>query len=1095
MSTRETAGYKVLLGAFLPALLAALVLVGCSEPAQDSAAPVAGAATPSPIVLSASAASTSTINLSWSTFTGNLPTTGYRIYRGGTQLVVVGNVTTYLDTGLNAGTAYVYTVEAIDTAGNPGGLSAAAIATTGTPDTTAPTTPAGLTATSFSSSQINLSWTAATDNVAVTGYGIYRDGALITVSANTTTYQDTGLNQSTTYTYNVDAVDAAGNTSIQSLPASATTATPDTTPPSIPTGLTATAISASRIDLSWTASTDNVGVTGYIIRRDGSILNTAGNVTTFQNTGLTQSTTYSYTVEAIDADGNASGQSASASATTATIDTTAPSTPTGLAASAVSSSQINLSWTASTDNVAVTGYRIRRGGALLVTLGNVTTYQNTGLAPSTTYAYTVQAFDAAGNSSAQSTAASATTQATLDTTPPTIPGGLTASAVSSTQINLSWSASTDDVAVTGYRVYRGGTLLSTVPGNVTAFQNTGLTPSTTYSYTVDAVDAAGNASGQTSAASATTPAPGAISVSLAAARTSGVAPLAVFFDASGTTDSGTSRPFHELEYRWDFGDAAGSPVSGTTWNTGSGAGANSRNAARGPMAAHVFESPGNYTVTLFVSNGASTSSANVLITVLDPNVVFSNTNTRCFSTSGTFTDCPAGATTVTTSDFDSAISGNIGTGRRLLFRRGETFQASAPSSIKVTGPGIVGAYGSSGAKPVIQAVAGSLASDNGIVMFSSSTTPTMKDWRIMDLQIDGASRSTTGIYEDGGVDQVTLLRLDIHHLRWAIGFNDGILDYYNSNGKPGHHVFDQIAVADCTTRNILGVYSYYGAAKHFALLGNDFNNNGTGSHVVRITYTDTAAISNNTVTGASTTEHNLKLQAMAWTQASVDNPGGVGTYSQSIVISDNKFVGSGEQWSEAIGPEDNAVDERVRQLIFERNWFTGSANNVTMLQIWSKETTIRNNLFDATGMGSHEPLYVTRRGGSGQMTPTDVWVYNNTFYSSDASNDFTAINLDSVVTNVTIKNNLAYAPNDSSHAFKAGNGASGVVATNNSTNAQVGSTSPGFASATPSVPADFKLNAGSYAINAGATVPVFSDFFLTTRPQNGLFEMGFMERP
>src|SRR5262249_45343340 len=82
-------------------------------------------------------------------------------------------------------------------------------------------------------------------------------------------------------------------------------------------------------------------------------------------------------------------------------DTTAPSTPAGLTASAASSSQINLSWTASTDNVGVTGYRVYRGGALIATQGTATSYQDTGLSPSTTYSYAVQAFDAAGNSSAQ----------------------------------------------------------------------------------------------------------------------------------------------------------------------------------------------------------------------------------------------------------------------------------------------------------------------------------------------------------------------------------------------------------------------------------------------------------------------------------------------------------------------------------------------------------------------------------------------------------------------------------------------------------------------------------------------------------------------
>ncbi len=184
-------------------------------------------------------------------------------------------------------------------------------------------------------------------------------------------------------------------------------------------------------------------------------------------------------------------------------DTTPPSVPTGLTASAVSSSQINLSWAASSDNVGVSGYRVYRGGIQIATT-SATSFPNTGLSPSTTYTYTVAAFDAAGNLSAQSSPANTTTPAAPDTTPPSVPTGLTASAVSSSQINLSWAASSDNVGVSGYRVYRGGVQIATT--SATSFPNTGLSPSTTYTYAVAAFDAAGNLSAQSSPASATTPA-------------------------------------------------------------------------------------------------------------------------------------------------------------------------------------------------------------------------------------------------------------------------------------------------------------------------------------------------------------------------------------------------------------------------------------------------------------------------------------------------------------------------------------------------------------------------------------------------------------
>src|SRR5881296_3101769 len=113
-------------------------------------------------------------------------------------------------------------------------------------------------------------------------------------------------------------------------------------------------------------------------------------------------------------------------------DTTPPSVPTGLTASAVSSSQIKLSWAASSDNVGVSGYRVYRNGTQIATT-SATSFPNTGLSPSTTYTYAVAAFDAAGNLSAQSSPASATTPAAPDTTRPAVPTAVPHCASSSSQ--------------------------------------------------------------------------------------------------------------------------------------------------------------------------------------------------------------------------------------------------------------------------------------------------------------------------------------------------------------------------------------------------------------------------------------------------------------------------------------------------------------------------------------------------------------------------------------------------------------------------------------------------------------------------------------
>jgi chitodextrinase len=180
--------------------------------------------------------------------------------------------------------------------------------------------------------------------------------------------------------------------------------------------------------------------------------------------------------------------------------------PAGLNAQASSPTQVNLSWSASTDNVGVTGYTVYRNGSALATVtGTTLAYADMNAAAGTTYSYTVDAFDAAGNHSSQSAPVVVTTP-TPDTTPPSVPSGLVGSAASATQVNLSWSASTDNVGVTGYTVYRNGSALTTVSGSTQSYSDTTASPSTTYSYTVDAFDAAGNHSAQSAAAGVHVPA-------------------------------------------------------------------------------------------------------------------------------------------------------------------------------------------------------------------------------------------------------------------------------------------------------------------------------------------------------------------------------------------------------------------------------------------------------------------------------------------------------------------------------------------------------------------------------------------------------------
>jgi chitodextrinase len=325
---------------------------------------------------------------------------------------------------------------------------------------------------------------------------------------------------------------------------------PDTQAPTAPTSLAATAFSPTQINLSWAASTDNVGVTGYRVESCltasctfTQIATTAA--TSYNNTGLAAGAGYSYRVHATDAAGNLSSFSNLASATTPAVDTQPPTAPGNLIATSASASQINLSWTASTDNVGIHGYSVERcltTSCTFIVISSYTTstiFNDSGLTPGTGYSYRVQASDSVGNLSPYSNMATATTPA-LDTGPPTAPANLTA-APSANQISLSWTASTDNVAVTNYLVERcqgsGCSSFGQIGTSATnAYNDTGLAAGVGYSYRVRATDAAANLSSFSNVASATTPTtiPG-----LVAAFSFNEGPGTTVVDSSGNGNNGT----------------------------------------------------------------------------------------------------------------------------------------------------------------------------------------------------------------------------------------------------------------------------------------------------------------------------------------------------------------------------------------------------------------------------------------------------------------------------------------------------------------------------------------------------------------------------
>jgi fibronectin type 3 domain-containing protein len=583
--------------------------------AVESSSPSCTSIPTDPTGLAATASSSSAIGLSWTAVTppSNCTISSYNVYRsttsgftpGSSNLVASGVTgTTYSNTGLTASTTYYYLVEAIDAEGSsgPSNQASAETQTGGGSCSAAPSAPSGLTATASSSSAIGLSWSAVTPpaNCTISSYSVYASttsgftpgsGNLIASGLTSTSYSDTGLSASTTYYFVVEAIDSFG-TSAASSQQAATTQTAGSGAEIVAIAAGGPAQSnASGGDYSFVADEDfsgggdNGAVTATINLTQpganaapmGVYQNGRAGVSNYTIPGLTAGSTYTVLLhfaetyftaagsrefnvaingttvltnldvyatvgkdaallETFTATANSSGQIVIAFTAGAANQplvmgieirsssggscSASPSAPTGLTATASSSSAIGLSWSAVTPpaNCTVSSYSVygsttsgfTLSSSNLIASTTSTTYSNTGLAPSTTYYYVVEAVDAHG-SSAASTQASAKTSAASCSAVPSAPEGLTATASSSSVIGLSWTAVTPpaNCSISSYSVYRsttsgftpgsGNLIASGVTG--TTYSNTGLTASTTYYYVVEAVDADGNsaASAQQSA--------------------------------------------------------------------------------------------------------------------------------------------------------------------------------------------------------------------------------------------------------------------------------------------------------------------------------------------------------------------------------------------------------------------------------------------------------------------------------------------------------------------------------------------------------------------------------------------------------------------
>ncbi len=334
-----------------------------------------------------------------------------------------------------------------------------------------------------------ITWTKAelldqVDQESEINYHVMINGMEVAMLTDQTSFELTDMDDQVHYEAYVYTSDVAGNMSEHSE----TVTIQLREIPTIPQDLEVSNISTTAFDLSWTASSDNGTVTGYLVKLDDQEpIEVSTNSYNFE--GLQDATTYQVQVAAEDNDGNQSAYSEVTEVTT--LDGTAPSIPADVVASAITETSFTLNWTASTDNSGmVEGYKVKIGDAAAIDV-NEANYTVTDLTAYTKYAVQVSAYDASGNESEYSTALEVMT---IDETAPTPPEDFAIEAIeiTETSIKMEWPAFMDNSgAVAGYKVKVDSEEFDAADNS---FELTDLKANTVYRISISAYDAAGNAS-------------------------------------------------------------------------------------------------------------------------------------------------------------------------------------------------------------------------------------------------------------------------------------------------------------------------------------------------------------------------------------------------------------------------------------------------------------------------------------------------------------------------------------------------------------------------------------------------------------------------
>ena len=425
--------------------------------------------------------------LSWDYSIDNIEVTKYEIYRDGEIINNTSSTSAYVQ-NLVADTEYTLYVLAKDASGNISGSSNTInIQTLENPDTENPLAPTNLSALNITQTTLYLNWDIPCDNKGVTEYNVYENNIFL-VSTNTNELFRANLAPNTSYSYYINAKDAAGNISENSDVINITTlGIVDTIAPATPTNLIASNIAHSSLYLSWNESTDNVGTILYYIYQNNNLLTSVTN-TNYSVTDLVPGTDYSFYVIAKDAAGNVSDNSNIIDVSTLGIpDTEPPTTPGNLTVTNIGQSTIYLSWNESIDNTGVDKYIIYQNGNAISSTSAISK-SIIGLNSNTTYSFYIIAKDIANNQSAVSNEISVTTLEKSDVL--SAPSRLTASNITQTSFKLNWNASSGNIGEVEYGVFLDGTLIDKTSN--TNYIVTGLRASNSYKVHLIAKDSRRN---------------------------------------------------------------------------------------------------------------------------------------------------------------------------------------------------------------------------------------------------------------------------------------------------------------------------------------------------------------------------------------------------------------------------------------------------------------------------------------------------------------------------------------------------------------------------------------------------------------------------